>query len=181
MLHADDPPPKKIEIVLRSGEKDEKTLPGRIAAVDRVSDLAVLSVDLRAAGLACAARVPDRGLGRRPARDPPGLRSRLPARRGPRQGHHGRTSSVASLRKDKDGVLAQVQINGGIDPGNSGGPVVDAGGNVVGVSVAKIRGTQIDFAIPGDAVQAVFRGRCSEIRAGDAFRRATRSPCPWMF
>src|SRR4029077_20000281 len=80
-----------------------------------------------------------------------------------------RTSSVASLRKDKDGVLAQVQVNGGIDPGNSGGPVVDSAGNVVGVAVAKIRGTQIDFAIPGDMVQSVFRGRCSEIRAGEAY------------
>lgn len=40
-------------------------------------------------------------------------------------------SSVSSLRKDSEGSLSQIQVNGGMQPGNSGGPVVDAGGAVL--------------------------------------------------
>ena len=42
-------------------------------------------------------------------------------------------------------------------PGNSGGPVTDGKGQVVGVAVSGIRGTQLHFAIPGEAVQAFQR------------------------
>src|SRR5262249_20087611 len=61
-------------------------------------------------------------------------------------------SSVSALRRS-GGVLKQVQVNGGMNPGNSGGPVTDARGVVVGVSVAGITGTQINFAVPGDFIR----------------------------
>ena len=44
-----------------------------------------------------------------------------------------------------DGLLSKVQVNGGMQPGNSGGPVVDPHGNVIGVAVSIIEGTQINF------------------------------------
>ena len=65
-------------------------------------------------------------------------------------------SSVSSLRWETEtGVLAKVQVNGGMQPGNSGGPVVDAYGNVIGVAVSVLRFTQINFAVPGDQIHAV--------------------------
>ena len=174
MLHDDEPPPQHIEVVLQSGEKEEKTLPGRIIAVDRVSDLAVLDVDLRAAGLAA----PPASLTVSPAG---GLRETqevyvfgFPFGENLGKNITVSTSSVSSLRKDKDGILSQVQVNGGMNPGNSGGPVVDAAGNVVGVAVAIIRNTQINFAIPGDAVRTVFNGRCSGISVGEAVRQGDK-------
>src|SRR5258707_878005 len=69
------------------------------------------------------------------------------------------TSSVSSLRKEESGALTKVQVNGGMHPGNSGGPVVDSFGNVVGVAVSILRGTQINFAVPGDYVRSIFHGR----------------------
>src|SRR5207253_2330346 len=45
-------------------------------------------------------------------------------------------SSISSFRRDADGSLFQIQVNGGMHPGNSGGPVVDSRGVVVGVAVA---------------------------------------------
>src|SRR5262249_39322426 len=36
----------------------------------------------------------------------------------------------------------------------------------------------INFAIPGDGVQAVVRGRCSEVRAGEAFRKGDQIAVP---
>jgi S1-C subfamily serine protease len=41
-------------------------------------------------------------------------------------------------------------------PGNSGGPVTDAAGRVIGVARAGIVGTQINMAIPGDLVHSFF-------------------------
>jgi carboxyl-terminal processing protease len=40
------------------------------------------------------------------------------------------------------GQIAGVQIDGNLNPGNSGGPVVDAQGRLVGVAVAKVVGTR---------------------------------------
>ena len=70
--------------------------------------------------------------------------------------------SVSSLRMDENSELATVQIKGDMQPGNSGGPVVDALGNVVGVAVRIMPGTGINFAVPGDAVHHLFDGRIVE-------------------
>jgi S1-C subfamily serine protease len=56
--------------------------------------------------------------------------------------------SVSSIRKDDRGEVSVVQINGDLNPGNSGGPVVDARGRLVGIAVATVKGTQIGLAIP---------------------------------
>jgi S1-C subfamily serine protease len=49
--------------------------------------------------------------------------------------------AVSSIRLNDKGDLAMVQIDGALNPGNSGGPVVDAGGRLVGVAVATIKGS----------------------------------------
>ena len=68
--------------------------------------------------------------------------------------------SVSSLRLDDDGELAVVQIDGALNPGNSGGPVVDAKGQLVGVAVATIRGGQnIGFAVPAHELGKLMKGR----------------------
>ena len=73
---------------------------------------------------------------------------------------------------------SQVQVNGGMNPGNSGGPVTDARGVVIGVSVSGIRGTQINFAIPGDLVRQVLDGSyaCSEF--GAAYQKGDQALLP---
>ncbi len=63
--------------------------------------------------------------------------------------------SVASNRVDDSGELAAVQINGALNPGNSGGPVVSADGKLVGVAVSSVLGAGIGFAIPPVKVRAV--------------------------
>jgi S1-C subfamily serine protease len=56
--------------------------------------------------------------------------------------------SVSSIRLNEQGLVARIQIDGDLNPGNSGGPVVDAQGRLVGVAVAKIKNTHIGLAIP---------------------------------
>ena len=52
-----------------------------------------------------------------------------------------------------------MQIDGALNPGNSGGPVVDAQGRLVGVAVATIRNSSgIGLAIPGRKVPGMSEG-----------------------
>jgi Trypsin-like peptidase domain len=55
--------------------------------------------------------------------------------------------SVNSLRR-KAGELDRIQLDAVLNPGNSGGPVLDRNGKVIGVVVAGIRGSGVNFAIP---------------------------------
>jgi S1-C subfamily serine protease len=178
MLEPGAPAPQKLEVVLNSGVKgEEKTLPGRIITVDRMSDLAVLDLDLKAAGV-----TRPEGLTVKPAS---GLYETqtvyvvgFPLGEAVGKDITVNTSSISSLRRDADGLLNQVQVNGGMDPGNSGGPVVDANGNVIGVAVAVIRNTALKFAIPGEVVQSVLNGRCSGIGVGEAVRKGDKIAIP---
>src|SRR5262249_39881448 len=72
------------------------------------------------------------------------------------------TATVSSLRNGDDGELAAIQIDGNLNPGNSGGPVVDSKGRLVGVAVAILReGQGIGFLVP-----AAEGGRMMEGRGG---------------
>jgi S1-C subfamily serine protease/regulation of enolase protein 1 (concanavalin A-like superfamily) len=67
--------------------------------------------------------------------------------------------SVSSIRKDDSGKVSYVQIDGSLNPGNSGGPVVDEQGRLVGVAVAGISNTTIGFAIPPEELTRMLDGR----------------------
>ena len=72
--------------------------------------------------------------------------------------------SVSSLRMNDDGELAVVQIDGALNPGNSGGPVVDTQGRLVGVAVATIRDSSgIGLAIPGRELSQMLQGRVGKV------------------
>ncbi len=58
-------------------------------------------------------------------------------------------ASISALRADDAGVRSALQINGIVNPGNSGGPVIDEHGYAVGVVRARVKGDAgIGFAIP---------------------------------
>jgi hypothetical protein len=143
-------PPRGVEVVIHSGEAGEAKLAGTVVGVDRDNDLAVLRVG--------------GDLSRLPAALPVDTTTKLTELQnvyifgfpfGVQLGKNitVSASSVTSLRRGADGVLKQVQVNGGMHPGNSGGPVTDSRGVVVGVSVAGITGTQINFAVPADFIR----------------------------
>ncbi len=67
--------------------------------------------------------------------------------------------SVSSIRKDAAGKTAKVQIDGALNPGNSGGPVVDVKGNLIGIAVQTIQGSNIGLAIPPEELIGVLDGR----------------------
>jgi V8-like Glu-specific endopeptidase len=67
-------------------------------------------------------------------------------------------SSITSLRKE-NGELKEIQLDGGIHEGNSGGPIINEKGEVVGVAVGGVAGTNIKFAIPGRLVSDLVNGK----------------------
>jgi hypothetical protein len=173
MLAPDSRPPKQVEIVLNSGQANAKKTQAKVLGVDRRSDLAVLAVGA-AEGMPAPLRV-------KPAAGLQELDKVIvfgfPL--GMRLGKEisVRESSVSALRR-RDGVLDKVQVNGGMDPGSSGGPVVDTAGDVVGVAVSGYEGRTIDFAIPGERVTAVLGGRLSNLLVGHPFVEAGRVSLP---
>ncbi len=67
--------------------------------------------------------------------------------------------TIASLRPDPlTGQLQRVQLNGSLIEGNSGGPVVDAKGRLVGVVVSRLRGEAVGFAIPPNVISRFLNG-----------------------
>jgi hypothetical protein len=66
---------------------------------------------------------------------------------------------VSSLRRNAEGALVAVQIDGDVNPGNSRGPVVDGKGRLVGLTTARVRDTHIGLALPAGLVAAMIRGR----------------------
>jgi S1-C subfamily serine protease len=74
-------------------------------------------------------------------------------------------ASVSSLRNGPDGDLATIQIDGNLNPGNSGGPVVDTKGKLVGVAVATLReGQGIGFIVPAQELGQMMQGRVGRLR-----------------
>lgn len=71
--------------------------------------------------------------------------------------------SVSSLRKNKEGELDAVQLDGSLNHGNSGGPVVDPDGRLVGVVRAGIPGSGISMAIPAATVEGMLAGRLGQV------------------
>jgi hypothetical protein len=158
MLDTDSRRPTRVDVTLNSGETDSRTLPGKVLGVDRGSDLGLLRIDAKDL----------------PAPLPLGSAKDLVETEevyvfgfpfGQQLGKNITVSrtSVSSLRKAANGRIHQVQVNGGMHPGNSGGPVIDAEGKVIGVAVSAIRATQINFAVPADYVRVFLMGRLSAL------------------
>ena len=157
--------PQKIEVVVNSGENNQQVNAARIVGVNVDEDLALLwinqkdhqGVDLprplnfaRSADLTETQEVLIFGF---PLGEQLGLNISV------------NKSTVSSLRKE-NGVVVVVQVAGGMTNGNSGGPVTNTKGEVIGVSVAIIRDTPINFAIPSDKTSAFVQ---KQISSGGSF------------
>jgi predicted Zn finger-like uncharacterized protein len=164
MKDGDGQKPRKVEVEINAGEKDERRLAAEVLAVDRKMDLALLRVQgdnlpppmplLSASSLHETQRVYVIGF---PYGDTLGKDVTVSP------------TSVSSLRKE-NGRLVTVQVQGGMNPGNSGGPVVDTQGRVVGVAVsifvANLINTGINNAVPSDYVHYLLNGQFGGLTVG---------------
>jgi S1-C subfamily serine protease len=175
MLPLDSQPPRSVEVVLNSGgQAEERHLTATVLGVDRAFDLALLEVPRDTPSLPEPLRINSGG----------GLRELTPLYTfgyplGERLGKEVtiRETKVTSLRR-KNGALVRVQVDSAMNPGNSGGPVVDVAGHVVGVAVAIIQGTNISFAIPVERVHSVLNGRVAGLNLQQPFAAGGRVGVP---
>jgi S1-C subfamily serine protease len=144
-------PARSVKVVFNCGEPTQRVLQAQVFGVDGDGDLAVLRVapgglpEALTLGTATLLReTQDLYVFGYPLGDIAGREITVS------------TTTVSSLRRENR-TLTAVQVNGGMHPGNSGGPLTDKGGQVVGVAVAGIKGTNIHFAIPADQVDQFVR------------------------
>ena len=177
MLDNDSPKPAKIEVTLNSGEAGSKTGEAKILYVDGDSDLALL-----------IAPGGPKDLPEPLILAPPGSVTEtqdvfvvgfpLGKQAGPNVTITATT--VTSLRKEGNSFKA-IQVNGGMHPGNSGGPVVNKDGKVVGIAVAAYSGTQLHLAIPIEHLNAVTNGKISNSEYGVAYKEGDKIHLPLHF
>ena len=140
-----------------------QSLEARLVGIDRETDLAVLKID-RPAPPYLELGDSDR---LRPGQlvfafgSPLGLENSVSI---------GVVSSAARQLRAEDPVI-YVQTDAAVNPGNSGGPLVDTDGRVVGINtmiLSQSGGSEgISFAVPSNIVRAVF----DQIRAHGRVRR----------
>jgi S1-C subfamily serine protease len=150
----------RVEIRLIDGDGVE----ARVIAEDASTDLAVLRAhgsSLPAAGLAAAVR-PRVGQLVVAIGNPFGFEATVSA---------GVLSAHGRTLRASDGRLIEgiLQHTAPLNPGNSGGPLVDTGGGVVGINTAIIAAAQgIGFAVPAPTAEWVI----SEVLTHGRVRRA---------
>ena len=123
---------RAVEVV-----RGDLTFTGQITDVSESNDLALITVERPLPALNVADRGPAIGEPILVLGSPLGLGGTV-------------TSGIVSAFRTEEG-LNYLQFSAPISPGNSGGPVVDGHGNVVGVAVAKMVGQGAEglgFAIP---------------------------------
>jgi S1-C subfamily serine protease len=178
MLDNDSPKPTRIEVTFNSGETNSKTIVSKIGFVDGETDLALLMV-------------PSNDFKEYPDLLPIAYSAQLTETQdvfivgfplGKQAGSNVSVTAttVTSLRKE-NGQLKRVQVGGGMHPGNSGGPLVDKDGRVVGIAVSGFAGTQVHLAIPTEELNAVFNGRIRNAAFGVPFRDGDKLRVPVRF
>ncbi len=153
--------PQKYSVVFWSGTKKEQSLPGELIALDPEQDLAVLKVTAKnlPAPLNLAQTAKPRETMTVYTLGFP-LGDFLTTNKSNPSITIGR-GTISSLREDERGRLQRVQLDGELNPGNSGGPVVTDDGQLVGIAVSKVVGTRISFAIPPGELTELLKGRAA--------------------
>jgi putative serine protease PepD len=123
----------------------DKVYLGTIVHTSAADDLAIVSVPIALPALTVDTAEPKPGDAVLVVGSPLGLEGTV-------------SSGIVSAMRTEDGVR-YIQFTAPISPGNSGGPVLDAHGKVIGVSVAKAVSEGVEglgFAVPAARVCASF-------------------------
>ena len=153
-----------IKVVFQSGAAAERTVKARVIAFDEVADLAIL----RVSGLANPPKPIDAFHSVEPAETMALYTFGFPLGRGLAidQGKNPAInvsrSSITSLRRKASGKLEFLQVDGSINSGNSGGPLVDVKGRLIGVCVSRfvdVSIDQINLVIPRAKLLGLLEGQ----------------------
>jgi S1-C subfamily serine protease len=179
MKHVGSKLPAKVSVFLNSGTEKQQLYEGpsiKILGVDHENDLAILQVvnpgNPLPAPLAIRPSNELRDLDKLVVLGFPGGR-RLSERNGSTKAPVISTTmtQVSAFRNDDSGQRRSIQLQGGVNHGNSGGPLLDMDGNIVGIPVRVDHNhdgnlTNIAEAIPSELVSSLAEGRPSQVEVG---------------
>ncbi len=154
-----------VTVLFASGTRNERSFPGEVVASDKKVDLAVVKVP----GVKSLPHTIDPGRAAELTETVPVYAFGFPMGRLLATGRAGPAvtvtkGAITSVRRNERDEVALVQIDSDLNPGNSGGPVVDARGRLVGIAVAKVRDTRIGLAVPPRVLTEMLEGRVGEAR-----------------
>ena len=165
----------RVEIPTETGGKSllarrSRVVPARVIGVDDETDLAVL-------------RVEERGLAALPFGDSDDLRAgQMVLAFGSPLGLQNSVSlgivSAAARQLEPESPMVYIQTDASINQGNSGGPLVDARGRLMGINTLILAGAPSTaapgFAAPSNIVRAVFEQirKTGRVRRGEIGVRA---------
>ena len=137
-----------ITLVLHPGQEKQKVVQAKVVRGDKTLDLALVSVE-GAKDYPTVTIGSDTGLSELMQLVVLGFPfgSALSVTKGEYPAISINVSNVTSLRR-KSRKLHRIQLDSGLNPGHSGGPVLGPKGDVVGIVVSGVRGAGITFAIP---------------------------------
>ena len=151
-------PVKEIHVILNSGTSDYKKLHAYIYSVDKKNDLAILGIDDNiqfpfidiSDSVKMIETMPVWVFG-----FPFGSEFSV-IQSGPEitinQG------SLSALRHDDMGKLKNIQIDAPLNPGNSGGPLINDKGKMIGIVNAALGTSRMNFAVPLHFLQELAAG-----------------------
>jgi hypothetical protein len=160
MLDADSRKPVKVDVTVTDAQDKTRTLAGTVLGVDRTSDLGLLRVEDKDLPEPLPLGAPDDvketdtlvTFGYPFGQD---LGKEVTVTKAP----------VSKLIKGPTGKLNRFQLDGAVNPGTTGGPVVNGKGEVVGIAVSGVKGAQIGFAVSAAWVGNFLNGRLSSLAA----------------
>ncbi len=161
-----------LSVVVDSGTTQEKEIPAVVVARNRKLDLALLRTGYHPKAWVDLSTVPDVSLAQRiwivgfpygqmlsSFKDPDTLEPKANPEVSIASG------MVTSIRHDKKGDIAAIQIDAPVNPGNSGGPMLDEKGRVVGIVFAKwTKGEGLGLAVPPEHIRRFLSDQLLKVR-----------------
>ena len=84
---------------------------------------------------------------------------------------------VSAIRELPGTATTVIQTNASVNPGNSGGPLLNSLGEVIGVVTGKLRGSEgLNFAVPSNDVRALIAGAKTAMSLAEVNRGTAREP-----
>ncbi len=166
--------PSKVEVTIDSGEKTSRTVTAKFKGAAYEADLMVLQVEGDPQDLPEPLTLnPDAELNETQTVYVFGF----PLGKSLGKSITVSKSSISSLRKE-NGELKEIQLDGGIHEGNSGGPIISEKGEVLGVAVGGVSGTTINFAVPGTLVSGLVNGKFLNFLVEQAYLEGEKIKIP---
>jgi S1-C subfamily serine protease len=152
-----------VQVVVYPGQKNQRVLEARVIKLDEENDLALLKADPAPDLVTVPLGTDDDLVETMPLAAFGYPFGRMLAADKGYPSVSVNTGTITALRR-KGGELSTIQHDASVNPGNSGGPVIDKKGNLIGIVVSGMLMARVNFAIPVSRVRTFLSGPALVLR-----------------